>query len=481
MPLGESTTNATGTGAQAAPSFEEEIDLARYIQPLVQHWKLLLAGAVIGVAGGLVVSMRQPTLYEAVSTVLVQQQSASPAAFSTSRALLRNFTLAGETVKELGLDAPPYNLTPQSFVEGVLTVEEVPGTALIRVKTKLSDPVLAAKACGVIADKAVELNRKIALQGNTDVRNQLKVLLDAASDRLKNAEQELVAHQSSAQVDLLRSDTDAMLSAREGLTRLLVQIEAEKSRLAAAEAELAKQSPLLTGARSVAAEDALRRALQEEARQAAAAPLKREDQERLRDRGKQAKEPSAAEQKKADDSSSRSERADRSARQSGDARETSTAAPDSSELLDLSSPYINPVYQTLVFDIARSRARLAGMERERRELASTRGLGRAHFDEFARLYRGEVETARLQNNYDVAEHVYNEIALKYEQTRTESLGSMVQLQIVDRAFVPDRPMPRKRVQTAALGMAVGLVLAAFAALVINLDFSRPGRRAPRAL
>ena len=42
------------------------------------------------------------------------------------------------------------------------------------------------------------------------------------------------------------------------------------------------------------------------------------------------------------------------------------------QLLDLSHPFINPVYQTLAFQIATSRTRLAALERQEREMAVVR-------------------------------------------------------------------------------------------------------------
>jgi uncharacterized protein involved in exopolysaccharide biosynthesis len=63
--------------------------------------------------------------------------------------------------------------------------------------------------------------------------------------------------------------------------------------------------------------------------------------------------------------------------------------------------------------------------------------------------------------------------VRYEQSRTESVGEMVQLQIVDRAFPPERPMPRKRVETTVVGLTAGVFLAALLALALYRDGERP--------
>jgi uncharacterized protein involved in exopolysaccharide biosynthesis len=41
---------------------------------------------------------------------------------------------------------------------------------------------------------------------------------------------------------------------------------------------------------------------------------------------------------------------------------------------------------------------------------------------------------------------------------------MAQLQVVDEALPPDSPLPRKRLETIALGLASGLILAILVAL-----------------
>jgi capsule polysaccharide export protein KpsE/RkpR len=132
--------------------------------------------------------------------------------------------------------------------------------------------------------------------------------------------------------------------------------------------------------------------------------------------------------------------------------------------LDLSHPFINPVYQTLAFQIATSRTRLAAMERQEREMVVVRKLGGTRFDELTDLYRRTAELSRLETNLDLAKQVYQTLTVRYEQSRAESVDSMVQLQIVDAAITPELPLSRKRAQTAALGATIGFIVAALTAL-----------------
>ena len=388
---------------------EDEVDLQRYRRALRRQWKLLAAGVLIGAIAGLTFALRRPVLYEAVTTMLVDQTN-SPAAISTSRALLQNYTLATETINETGLNRPPYNVTPQGFVDDLLQIEEVRGTNLVKVKVRLQDPARAAHVSQLLSRKAVVLNRRIATEGSNGVREQLKVHLDGALARLKVTEQQLLTYQSEAQVEVLKTDTDALLNQREDLLKLGIEIEGEKARLAAAEQEIQKQEPVLAVRRSVGSEEALRRA----------------------------------------------------------ARPANSGLADP-ELLDLSNPVANPVYQVLAFQIATSRTRLAGFERQRREMVEVRKVGAHRFTELTDLYRRRIDIARLQQDHDIAQRVYDELALRYEQSRAQALGTMVQLQIVDEAIPPERPLARRRAASAALGGLAGLLVAGLGALVRDRD------------
>jgi uncharacterized protein involved in exopolysaccharide biosynthesis len=135
--------------------------------------------------------------------------------------------------------------------------------------------------------------------------------------------------------------------------------------------------------------------------------------------------------------------------------------------LDLSNPFINPIYQTLAFQIATSRTRLAALERQQHELIGVRKLSAGRFQQFSDLYRKQTEVSRLKDAYDIARRAYADVALRYEQSRAQSIGDTVQLQIVDPAIPPDRPLPRKRVQSAGLGFTAGLLLASLVALVLG--------------
>jgi uncharacterized protein involved in exopolysaccharide biosynthesis len=427
--------------------FEREIDLAPYVAPLLRRWPLLLALTVLGAVVGFVISGRRPIVYEASTTVLVQQAE-SAAAFSTARALLRNHTLAAETVTELGLTGEPYNLTPQRFVDGALAVDEIGGTHLLHVKVRLPDAALAAKASHALSSKAVELNRRVRTEGTTAVRDQLKAVLDDAAVDLRISEKELLAARTRTQLDVLKKDAEVMLESRATYQQLLIDIEGEKARLAAAEAEMPLHDPVLAGRRSPAAEEALRRAI--------GVPAAVGDPRR-------GSSPPAVEAPPRRPTPDMVEAAD-------------------PQLLDLSQPNVNPVHQTLAFQIATSRTLLANMERRRRELAALHGAGASQLKPLNDLYRGEIEMARLEDRYEQARRTYKDLAARHEQSRTDAIGRTALLQIVDPAIPPEQPVSRRRGASLIAGALAGLLIAATLALALGRQSTAypaalPGRAA----
>jgi uncharacterized protein involved in exopolysaccharide biosynthesis len=471
--------------AAQLPVMEEELNLGRYVGILLRHWLALFLGVFVGGAAGFAGASMRPVLYEGVTTILIGRSN-SVVATATSRALLENRTIAAETLAEIGS-----HVSPESFVTNQLAVEQVPSTNVMKVRVKLEDPVKAAQASRVLAQKAVELNRQVASEEGSAVRGQLKALLEQAADRLKGAETEYVRYEDQAQIELLKRDTERMIAERGDLLKLRIDIETERARLAAAEQEIQKQEPVYALPRAVNAETALQWTAQRNAAAESTSQVLRrvEDQSsslessaskplpasppaepRSKDPAKQELESAGREMQLRQKTDAELQR--RLAAQSAAVVETQEAlnqiSNPSSQVdprsLDLTQPFINPVYQTLSFQIATSRTRLAALERQERELTVVRKLGGTRFEELTDLYRRTAELARLETNLDLAKQVYQTLTVRYEQSRAESVDSMVQLQVVDAAVAPESPLSRKRGQAALLGATVGFTIAALIAL-----------------
>jgi uncharacterized protein involved in exopolysaccharide biosynthesis len=443
----EIVPDSEGRTHRRASTIEEHddgaLELPWYVRALQRRWLFAVVGAVLGGALLFGLASRQRLLYQGVTTLLVMPPSQPGGATmnpATFRAIVENATLASQIIDELKLAGPPHQLTPQTFVEDALNVEEVRGTNVVKVNVTLADPQAAAEASRRLAARAIVLARQISDQEAASLQEQLGKHVNDARGRLQQAERDLLAYQQKAQVDLIKQDTRALLEERGGLLRLTVDIEAERARLAAAELEIKRQQPLLTVPRMPGADEALRR-VQQEPRAAATPPGT----------------PQAA------------------SRDAAQGRPPALPKDDAAavEQLDLTNPFVNPVYQTLDFQIATSRTRIAALEKERDELINRRQLGGNQLKQLGELYSREIELARHEAGLDLARRVYGDLALRYEQSRTLNTGSTAQLQVVDQAQPPTRPLSRKRVQKAAFGSAAGFVGAVL--LILLWEGLREGR------
>ena len=377
---------------------------------------MLIGGALFGAVVGIAVTYRSPTLYEAVTTLLVVPSQKAPILQinpATFQAILVNGSLAQQIIDELELSKPPHHLTPQLFLERALNVDQVTGTNIVRVRVALRNPGLAAEASRRLAQKAIVLTEELNQLEVTSAQEQLKSRLADASARMDTAEKELLGYQKRAQVELLKEDTQAMLEERGDLLKLTISIESEKARLQAAELEIKRQEKVLSVSRAIGSEEALRR------------------------------------------------------------------TDGTTEVLDATNPFINPVYQSLDFQIASSRARLAGLEQQRHQLVDVRKLGGEELSRLSELYSRQFELARLQASFDLAKKIHSDLVVRYEEAKSQAGSNSPQLQLIDKAVSPDRPIPAGRLRSLLLGLIAGALAAGLAALWLEGRQMRNSGKPPR--
>jgi succinoglycan biosynthesis transport protein ExoP len=269
---------------------------------------------------------------------------------------------------------------------------------VIVVKVRLWDRDLAAKVANRLADDAVQLAQRLNQEETVSARDIIKAQIDQSKKRLDQAELRLEEFKRKAQIELLRKDVDALLGQRGALLALLVEIEAEQARLSQAEAQLANRGRIDTLKRSIDTDPAAMEAAR---------------------------------------------------RGSSD----STVLP-----LQLRNEFVNPVYESLDEVIASSRTRLAGLQKQKSELIDVRKLDRDQQAKLSLLYQQEMELSRLQTEYDLSRTVYLEAATRNEQTRIQVAGRSAQLQPLDAALPPDRPVSRNVLRNTAIALVLGSTL-----------------------
>ena len=402
---------------------DDEIDLTKYVLGLWRYRLLVVLGTLLCGAAALVSVALAPRSYEATAKLMVSPpktgaagEVGSSVSMATFRSLIENQSLGGKIVEEFGLNKPPHGVTATELMTRIVAVEVVRDASVILVRVRLWDPDLAAKVANRLAESAEQLARALSQEETVAARDIIGAQLDASKKRFDEAEARLESFKKVAQLELLRKDVDALLGQRGTLLALLVDIQTEKARLSQAEAQLATRDRLETLKRSIDTDPAAMEAM----------------------------------------------------RKAG-------SEPGSVLPLQLRNEFVNPVYESLDQVIATSRTRLAGLEKQRAELIDVRRLDRDQQAKLSLLYQQETTLSRLQTEHEIAREVYVDVSKRYEQARLQVAGRSAQLQLMDRALPPDRPISRHVVRSTVLASLTGLLLTAAAALGLDAFRRAAGR------
>lgn len=128
------------------------------------------------------------------------------------------------------------------------------------------------------------------------------------------------------------------------------------------------------------------------------------------------------------------------------------------------APSTNPIHQGLVQNRIQASAEMAVAQ------AQQAALQRAEAEnekELKKLPEKEQGLARLTRDYMIAEETYVALSKKYEQARIDEVMRPTNVQIVDTASLPERPIKPRKVLNLALGMLAGLFVGLMSTFVID--------------
>jgi uncharacterized protein involved in exopolysaccharide biosynthesis len=395
-------------GAETRARASEELSLWDFIDPVLSSKMLIAVIAAIGAGLAFTLASLQRPVYEATAVVRIAESKTGDQVelvrAENFRPLLENRTIAAELIREFGITTEPTwkfltgsrPIAADSFLQDHVNVEQVTGTNLLRVSVRLGDRERAAKVANELVGRGVTLNRRFSQQEVIDARDYIKTQLDEAAKRVETVRTDLLALKQKSQIDALRADTKGALDVRAGLLKLQTDIAYERAFLTTSEAELKVSQQLLTTRRMIDRNPALMEAAKE---QGAGSVLG----------------------------------------------------------LELSEQQVNDAYSKLQEQIAESRAKLAGLERQRTLIGDQR-LDGAALPALSRLYDSDLAIARMQSEYELALKVYGDLATRHEDARIRVGSRGAQLQLVDPAVPPSSRSSPRVVATTQLGGMLGLLL-----------------------
>ena len=196
------------------------LDLQTLLRILKDNRKLIVAAAIAGLIGGLIITLLTPKMYRADVTLevnppkveILNEKDGGDAPTSTSWdfistqvGLLRSRTLAERVAQDLNLASDPAIVgkggTPASrlgiatsVVTGGLTAEMPDDGQLIRYSYVSTNPQLAAKVANGIADGFINSSLQRRFDASNYARNFLLQQINKTRGELENSERQLVVY-----------------------------------------------------------------------------------------------------------------------------------------------------------------------------------------------------------------------------------------------------------------------------------------------
>lgn len=196
---------------------DDEIDLRRYVQAVLRHWRLILLLTVIGSVAAAGISLALPNMYEAVALISV----------ATSRTTLQlqginqDPTLPVRAYPELALSGdvllPVYNkaagLLPPSVntlakFSSALIAESASDPTLLRLRVRDRDPQRASQIANMWAEAFAARAGQLYGQDQANLVSYQQELSDAKT-RLDQADSDLATFESTNRVSILSAHLDS--------------------------------------------------------------------------------------------------------------------------------------------------------------------------------------------------------------------------------------------------------------------------------
>jgi succinoglycan biosynthesis transport protein ExoP len=406
---------------------QEREERESWFPALARHrWLLLAAAVATGIVAFLVSSLMKP-VYEAASTLrlveskLMEEQRVNVLpSLGGVRALVQTSSIANDAVGKFNLGATE-GLGRTEFLSRI-TTDQIFGSSLVRIRVRMSEAQRAADVANWLASRAITINGELNQRESLEARDFIGKQREEALSKLRTTEQALLEFKQRAQLDLVKKDVDSSLKIREELLPLRISVEAERAKLATAEATLAKTAPLITTRRAIDRDAAIMEA----------------------------------------------------ARASG-----GTGGGDKSVLgLQLLDQDLNPAYSAIEKEVALTRTKLRGLEQELFQAVNTYGIAAKTNNQLQQMYRDQITLKSLESEYDLLLKIYSDLSSRYEVARIQVASQSAELQLVDPALVPERPIAPRKAMNTAVGAGFGLVFAAIWVL-LRESARRPRLSAPR--
>jgi len=198
---------------------EVEIDLREYINVLIKRKGIIILIFLIAVITAALVSyFYLKPVYEA-STILmiskpkyqvelepkIQTQIVPEISLATYESLIKDREIEEEVIKKLNLEQPPYELTPDNL-QGMITIEALKNTNLIKMNLQASNPELAKDVVNTWAVLFVEKNKELHLKESKESQVFIEDQLKTSKQNLYKIEEDIREFNETNRIEILENE-----------------------------------------------------------------------------------------------------------------------------------------------------------------------------------------------------------------------------------------------------------------------------------
>jgi len=242
---------------------EEEIDLREYINVLLKRKGIIILIFLIAVITAALVSyFYLKPVYEA-STILmiskpkyqvelepkIQTQFTPEVSLATYESLIKDREIEEEVIKKLNLDQPPNELTPGNL-QGMITIESLKNTNLIKMNLQAGEPKLAKDIANVWAALFVEKNKDLNLQESKEAQGFIEEQLKISSQNLSKIEEEIREFNETNKINAMDKEItvklDKIMANESRHADVKIDSEREKAKIEEIRSQMISQEKLIS-------------------------------------------------------------------------------------------------------------------------------------------------------------------------------------------------------------------------------------------
>jgi len=421
-----------------------------------RKWVVVLT-VVTAMAAVTVGNRFSPRIYEASSTLYIKEQmpsvlggNLSATGFSdlspleeinTQMEILKSRSLLEEVIGQLGLEdllvaekGQPESERLQLTIDALrkqLTVSSIPNTRLIRASVKSRDPVLAMKIANAISRSFIDRNVGSKRSEANAVLAFVSDQVNQVNARLDQAEEDLLRYKQSHRIADITEEAKLKLDRLSDLESRYEQAKLDRRILATRMAA------------------ALRLAAPDAAQAAAVSPAVSSLQDRLTEAEKRLAQLAPGDP------------AEPRLRAGADSLKRQIQAEMEKGTGQAPSASVNSVLQVQIADYRYQDVILASQEE------AFRGLIDSNEADVNALSAQDISLARLERVRRINDDLYSELVKSRNEAQIEAVSQLGNIDIIDPAVTPLRPVSPKKEENLIIGLLLSLVLGVCLAFLLE--------------